>query len=731
MVVVALVGAGIGFATPAAAQVDACAGGRAPSFVFGFADLKVHTGDAMGDAVTCEFPAPNGSGDVHQRTTTGLAFWRKSTNTPTFTNGFEHWGQTPSGWITWTGSNIDPPALTVDSPAQSSFPICTGAAIDGTVMLCQLADGYFVTFRRAPLVANEGVRSMPAAIPPIITSIIPAVGPPAAGTGFAGTAEDAAGNASQPATLGRLADTARPTVQITAKPSAFTNNRLPQFQWIGTDNLTPVAGLTFQTKLDGPGTTNGSWSVFSSPTSLTLGGASGLADGTYTFSVQAQGQPGNVSLAANHGFVVDTHTPTVTIISQPKRLVPPSALNNFSFTASDALALPDSLQIQCRLDGPGSAIGSLSTCTSPTSRSYGTLAAGHYTFTLQATGLTGNTSSASYRWAVDAAPTLNTSMVPASAWGDPVSVTASAADPDTFDPYNDMLTYSLSGAPSGAAINPHTGAFSWVPTASQVSGNAYSFQVVVTDSVGLADQKTVSITVTPRATTLVYGGETQDQYSDPVALRATLTDRETRQPLTAGQTVSFSVGSQTTTSTTGSTGQATVSLILTQPAGATTVSARFGGTSVYGDASVSNTFMIVPQKTVVRLAPSNPQTVKVTKAGGTAPSMTFAARVIKKTDPGGTYGDISKAQSVTFALNPVGGGRAYSCVVGGTGGSTDTSGIITQWQSATATSPGFVATSCTFPATLHIPVNVYELKVSVGGNYYQDVADSVLSVFPR
>lgn len=93
----------------AAAQSTFCAPGQAPGFVFGFADLKAFIGDPMGTATTCEFPDPNGTGDVHQRTTTGLAFWRRATNTPTFTNGYEHWGRTAAGWVCWVGSSIDPP----------------------------------------------------------------------------------------------------------------------------------------------------------------------------------------------------------------------------------------------------------------------------------------------------------------------------------------------------------------------------------------------------------------------------------------------------------------------------------------------------------------------------------------------------------------------------------------------------------------------------------------------
>jgi hypothetical protein len=114
----------LGAAPSVSAQgASECLAGQAPRFVFGFADLKTQLGDAMGEPVTCEFSDPGGTGDVHQRTTTGLAFWRKSTNTPTFTNGFEHWATTPTGPVTWTGASIDPPvaqtntypALVVDS----------------------------------------------------------------------------------------------------------------------------------------------------------------------------------------------------------------------------------------------------------------------------------------------------------------------------------------------------------------------------------------------------------------------------------------------------------------------------------------------------------------------------------------------------------------------------------------------------------------------------------------
>jgi hypothetical protein len=84
-----------------------CATSQSPSFVLGFAALKDQLADAMGDPIECEHANPQ-NGDTLQQTTRGLAFYRKSTNTPTFTNGSEHWAITGGGLVFWRGSSIDP-----------------------------------------------------------------------------------------------------------------------------------------------------------------------------------------------------------------------------------------------------------------------------------------------------------------------------------------------------------------------------------------------------------------------------------------------------------------------------------------------------------------------------------------------------------------------------------------------------------------------------------------------
>jgi hypothetical protein len=110
---------------PASAQgAPYCRVGEQPAFRYGFATLKAQLGATMGDPVECEHPN-SANGDTLQQTTTGLAFYRKSTNTPTFTDGYRHWGLTPSGLVAWQGSAVDPPGGTEQaglvSPGYAAF----------------------------------------------------------------------------------------------------------------------------------------------------------------------------------------------------------------------------------------------------------------------------------------------------------------------------------------------------------------------------------------------------------------------------------------------------------------------------------------------------------------------------------------------------------------------------------------------------------------------------------
>jgi hypothetical protein len=100
----------------------------APTFQFGFAALKSDLGTIMGEPASCEYADPSGTDDTLQDTTAGLAFWRRATNTPTFTDGWNHWGLTTRGLVVWAGTSIDPPAVNWSPPARAKTSGCTSLA---------------------------------------------------------------------------------------------------------------------------------------------------------------------------------------------------------------------------------------------------------------------------------------------------------------------------------------------------------------------------------------------------------------------------------------------------------------------------------------------------------------------------------------------------------------------------------------------------------------------------
>lgn len=71
-----------------------------------------------------------------------------------------------------------------------------------------------------------------------------------------------------------------------------------------------------------------------------------------------------------------------------------------------------------------------------------------------------------------------------------LAFTIAATDPDGEPP-----TYSATGLPAGATLDPATGAFSWTPAAGDMAGSPYSVIFTASDGV-LDDSETVSITVT-------------------------------------------------------------------------------------------------------------------------------------------------------------------------------------------------------------------------------------------
>jgi hypothetical protein len=78
-------------------------------------------------------------------------------------------------------------------------------------------------------------------------------------------------------------------------------------------------------------------------------------------------------------------------------------------------------------------------------------------------------------------------------WGDTLTFTAGATDPDGAA---NTLLFSLDGAPAGATIDVASGAFNWTPSLAQGLGD-YTFIVRVTDNgdPSLSDEETITVKV--------------------------------------------------------------------------------------------------------------------------------------------------------------------------------------------------------------------------------------------
>lgn len=117
-----------------------------PEFVLGFAFLKQQLGPTMGSPIEAEHGSVD-SCDTQQRTSTGLAYWRCTTNTLSFAadpDGLVHWAWLDQ-LVTWRGENPDPQD---DAVAVASFSTTLHSPADACVIAgtsqataCPLTDG--------------------------------------------------------------------------------------------------------------------------------------------------------------------------------------------------------------------------------------------------------------------------------------------------------------------------------------------------------------------------------------------------------------------------------------------------------------------------------------------------------------------------------------------------------------------------------------------------------------
>jgi hypothetical protein len=125
--------------------------------------------------------------------------------------------------------------------------------------------------------------------------------------------------------------------------------------------------------------------------------------------------------------------------------------------------------------------------------------------------------------------------------------------------------------------------------------------------------------------------------------------------------------------------------------------------------SGSSTLTVTKEDAVVTASNSNPTSVRVNSPGGTAGPITLCATINEASD--GSPGDISLATPVTFTLTPV----------------TPGAPAISQTAAASGGGVGGTLTACVTLGA--VPVNVYDVSISVGGNHYTGSGSAVLAVY--
>jgi len=232
------------------------------------------------------------------------------------------------------------------------------------------------------------------------------------------------------------------------------------------------------------------------------------------------------------------------------------------------------------------------------------------------------------------------------------------ANPVSFPVMNtgeatDTFAFTLTGLPAGWTVNAPTQSLAAGATgtaevqltvpADTPTGN-YTLQAKGTSTSDgtVTSSSPITVRVVKRSTTLMYGGSTTADYSDPASISAILTDTATGLPL-AGKPIHFTLGTQATSPdpATDGTGTASGSLTITQASGAVLVTSGFAGDGTYLPSGDSDSFAIT-KETLSFL-----YTGSTLLALGATP--TLLSRATEQAD--GSPGDLTLAQAA-FALAP-------------------------------------------------------------------------------
>jgi len=231
-------------------------------------------------------------------------------------------------------------------------------------------------------------------------------------------------------------------------------------------------------------------------------------------------------------------------------------------------------------------------------------------------------------------------------------------------------------------------------------------------------------TVNKRQVKLEDIGATSGQYSDPAGLKAKLTDYKTTGQPIAGETITFTLGTQTMSAVTDSNRIAmtdnSIPNRLNQAREARTSLCPTPATQPMPRRLNGLSYMVNRENATV--SDIQPTAVQVTTTNDVAPkngnvdSITFTLTVDEAQDgylSGALPGTgLANAKPITVTATPVGPGSSYTCYA------NDTAYVPLDPDTATA--------HCTIT---DVAVNVYDVVATIGGDYFQGGGQSVLTVY--
>ncbi len=294
---------------------------------------------------------------------------------------------------------------------------------------------------------------------------------------------------------------------VAFSPQPGDTNRPPTLDAIGTiAAVQELQNRMFTTTGRDPDGNSVSYSLTGTvPAGATINSSTGVFDwtpteaqgpGTYNFNVRL------TEVGAADLFVEQAVSISVTEVNLAPTANPQTVATNeetpvaITLTGADS-DLPAQTLTYTVSTSPTPAQGTLSGTAPNLTFTPATNFTGPATFTFRANDGTANSAAATVTVNVanvNDAPTL--AAITNFSINEGSLATFTAVGSDIADTPPNALTYSLSGEPAGAVINPTTGVFTWTPTEAQGPA-AYTFDVVVTDNgtPNLSASRSITITV--------------------------------------------------------------------------------------------------------------------------------------------------------------------------------------------------------------------------------------------